>query len=165
MDDSNSTPGLADIARRLSEEIGPFRRVLLNTSRSRAGLKALPDAQIEILRRLFPDKWEGPTALGRQLGLARPTISNLVRTMESDGLVARRPDDSDARSMRVGLTDLAREQLRVYDNAAEGLLVEVLGDLTPAQQRTLRDAVPLLGRIRAELETSEAPSSRHPRQS
>ncbi|MCZ4563906.1 MarR family transcriptional regulator [Rhodococcus sp. IEGM 1401] len=152
MDDSDSAPGLADIARHLSEEIGPFRRVLLNASRSRAGLKALPDAQIEILRRLFPDKWEGPTVLGRQLGLARPTISNLVRTMESDGLVARRPDDSDARSMRVGLTDLAREQLRIYDIAAEGLLVNILDDLTPAEQRTLRDATALLGRIREALE-------------
>ncbi|OZE99187.1 transcriptional regulator [Rhodococcus sp. 15-2388-1-1a] len=130
-------------------------RVLLNTSRSRAGLAALPDAQIEILRRLFPDKWEGPTVLGRQLGLARPTISNLVRTMESDGLVARRPDGSDARSMRVGLTDLAREQLRIYDVAAEGLLVQILADLTPAEQRTLRDATALLGRIRAALERGD----------
>ncbi|CCQ17476.1 putative transcriptional regulator [Rhodococcus sp. AW25M09] len=163
MDDSDSAFGLASVARGLSEEIGPFRRVLLNTSRSRAGLKSLPDAQIEILRRLFPDRWESPTVLGRQLGLARPTISNLVRTMERDGLVVRRPDDSDARSTRVGLTDLAREQLHVYDIAAEGVLVEILDDLTSDQQQTLRDAIALLGRIRAALENSENAAPRPPR--
>lgn len=57
--------------------------------------------------------------------------------------------------MHVGLTDLARERLRVYDAAAEGLLVRVLADLTPAQQRTLRDVLPLLGHIRAALEAGE----------
>lgn len=156
----NGAPGLADIARRLSAEIGPFRRVLLNTSRSRAGLKSLPDAQIEILRRLSPDRWESPTTLGRRLGLARPTISNLVRTMEQDGLVVRRPDGSDARSMLVGLTELARTQLHVYDIAAEGLLLEVLNDLTSDEQRILRDTVPLLTQIRGALERIEGPAGR-----
>ncbi|WP_423263248.1 MarR family winged helix-turn-helix transcriptional regulator [Frondihabitans sp. 4ASC-45] len=155
VDDSGDPTGLSAIARSLSDEIGPFRRTLLNSSRALAGLPLIPDAQIEVLRRLFPDKWVSPTVLGRQLGLARPTVSNLVVAMERSGLVSRRADEADARSTKVGLTDLAREQLHVYDSAAEGLLTSILRDLTPAEQGTLRDALPLLGHIRTALERGE----------
>lgn len=156
MDDSEHSSSLSAIARSLSDEVGPFRRTLLNSARARADLPLLPDAQIEVLRRLFPDKWLSPTALGRQLGLARPTISNLVAGMESRGLVTRQADESDARSTHVGLTELAREQLLIYDAAAEGLLTGILRDMTPAQQRVLRDAVPLLVKIRAGIEQDDA---------
>jgi hypothetical protein len=61
--------------------------------------------------------------------------------------------------MHVGLTESAREQLRVYDAAAEALLVGILRDLAPGQQRTLREALPLLGRIRTALERDEEPPS------
>jgi DNA-binding MarR family transcriptional regulator len=159
VDDSEDPSGLGAIARSLSDEIGPFRRTLLNSSRARAGLPSIPDAQIEVLRRLFPDRWLSPTVLGQQLGLARPTVSNLVAAMESRGLVVRRADESDARSTHVGLTDSAREQLRVYDAAAEALLVGILRDLAPGQQRTLREALPLLGLIRTALERDEEPPS------
>lgn len=156
--DPTSQDDLGALARGLSDEIGPLRRTLLNASRARAGLPSLPDAQIEVLRRLSPDRWESPTALGRRLGLARPTVSNLVSAMERGGLVTRRADASDARSVQVGLTDLAREQLRVYDAAAESLLVEVLHDLDPPEQSTLRDVLPLLARIRAALDEGGARS-------
>ncbi|GAA4682929.1 hypothetical protein GCM10025780_30680 [Frondihabitans cladoniiphilus] len=121
----------------------------------RAGLPSIPDAQIEVLRRLLPHRWETPTSLGRQLGLARPTVSNLVAAMEKNGLVARQANEADARSMLVGLTDLARDQLAVYDEAAESLLVGLLEDLTSVQQRTVRDILPLLAEIRAALEHQE----------
>lgn len=152
--ESTSQASLGPLARSLSEEIGPFRRTLLNASRARAGLPSLPDAQIEVLRCLFPDRWESPTALGRRLGLARPTISNLVSAMERGGLAIRRADESDARSVQVGLTDLAREQLRVYDDAAESLLVDALRDLAPVQQSTLRDVLPILSQVRTTLDES-----------
>ncbi|MCO7239130.1 MarR family winged helix-turn-helix transcriptional regulator [Aeromicrobium sp. CnD17-E] len=159
MHDTTSQDALGTLARGLSEEVGPLRRSILNASRARAGLPSLPDAQIEVLRRLHPDRWESPTALGRRLGLARPTVSNLVSAMEKSGLVTRRADDADARSVQVGLTDLAREQLRVYDDAAESLLVEILGDLDPAQRRTLDDALPVLAQVRAALDEG---GRRHP---
>lgn len=147
--DRSADRGLRDAARRLSALVGPFRRTLLNASRSEGDLPAVPDAQIEVLRRLDEDGWASPTALGRALGLARSTVSNLVAAMQRDGLVERRLARGDGRSTEVGLTDLARERLRVYDAAAERLLLSALAGLPEADRAVLVAAVPVLTRLQA----------------
>jgi DNA-binding MarR family transcriptional regulator len=139
--------GLRDAARRLSAQVGPFRRTLLNASRQEGALPSIPDAQIEVLRRLDEDGWASPTALGRALGLARSTVSNLVAAMERGGLVERRLAVGDGRSTEVGLTDLARERLRVYDAAAERVLMEALAGLPDADRAVLVAALPVLTRL------------------
>lgn len=140
---------LRDAARRLSAQVGPFRRTLLNASRHEGELPTIPDAQIEVLRRLDEDGWASPTALGRSLGLARSTVSNLVAAAERDGLVERRLARGDGRSTEVGLTDLARERLRVYDAAAERVLLRALAGLPDADRAALAAALPVLARLQA----------------
>jgi DNA-binding MarR family transcriptional regulator len=140
-------PALRDAARRLSAQVGPFRRTLLNASRQEGALPSVPDAQIEVLRRLDEDGWSSPTALGRALGLARSTVSNLVAAMERDGLVERRLAVGDGRSTEVGLTDLAHERLRVYDAAAERVLMGALAGLPEADRAVLVAALPVLARL------------------
>ncbi|WP_420369601.1 MarR family winged helix-turn-helix transcriptional regulator [Curtobacterium sp. L1-20] len=152
MDDARTDPDLHRVARRLSAEIGPFRRALLGTARRSVALPDIPDAQIEVLRRLDEDGWSSPTSLGRVLGLARSTVSNLVAAMERDGLVERRLALGDGRSTEVGLTDLARRRLAEYDVSAERVLVDALGALPEGDQRALAAALPVLERLRAELE-------------
>ncbi len=139
---------LHEIARRISDQIGPFRRTLLNASRRDGELPELPDAQIEVLRRLDDGGWTTPTALGRSLGLARSTVSNLVTTMERGGLVQRRLAVGDGRSTEIALTDLAAERLRVYDASAERVLVAALERLEPGGVAALRAALPVLGELR-----------------
>lgn len=148
-------PDLPRVARRLSAAIGPFRRALLGTARRSVALPDIPDAQIEVLRRLDEDGWSSPTALGRTLGLARSTVSNLVAAMERDGLVERRLARGDGRSTEVGLTGLARKRLTVYDASAERVLVAALVALGDDDQRALAAALPVLERLRTQL---EAPS-------
>lgn len=150
---SPSDPDLPAVARQLSAEVGPFRRSLLNTARRSVDLPDIPDAQIEVLRRLDVDGWSNPTALGRALGLARSTVSNLVAAMERDGLVERRLARGDGRSTEVGLTDLARQRLAVYDASAERVLVAAMEALSDGERRVLRDAGPALERLRQQLET------------
>lgn len=137
-----------DTARSLSAVIGPFRRTLLNASRRESSLPAIPDAQIEVLRRLDQDGWSAPSALASALGLARSTVSNLVGAMEQDGLVERRLAVGDGRSTEVDLTALARERLARYDEAAERLLLRALAALPAADQRALAEALPVLARLR-----------------
>lgn len=152
-----SDPDLPQVARRLSAEIGPFRRTLLGTARRSVDLPDLPDAQIEVLRRLDEDGWASPTALGRSLGLARSTVSNLVAAMERDGLVERRLARGDGRSTQVGLTPLARQRLGVYDASAEHVLVAAMRALAPEDQRAVAAAVPVLERLRTHLEHPSNP--------
>ncbi len=140
---------LAAVARRLGSELGPFPRRLMNASRSAADLPDLPDAQVEVLRRLETTGWATPTALGRGLGLARSTISNLVLAMERDGLVDRRLAKGDGRSTEVGLTDHARDLLRTFDRSAEGVLVGALRSLTADERRAIARALPALEALHA----------------
>ncbi|MGG7308915.1 MarR family winged helix-turn-helix transcriptional regulator [Curtobacterium sp. AB451] len=152
MDERADGSDLPRMARRLSAEIGPFRRVLLTTARSSVDLPDIPDAQIEVLRRLDEDGWSSPTAIGRALGLARSTVSNLVQAMERDGLVERRLARGDGRSTEVGLTTLARERLAVYDASAERVLVRAMSALSEDDRRALARAVPALARLREQLD-------------
>jgi DNA-binding MarR family transcriptional regulator len=148
----SNDPGLSDAARRLSAEVGPFRRALLNTARRSGGLPDIPDAQIEVLRRLDADGWSSPTTLGRALGLARSTVSNLVAVMEREGLVERRLARGDGRSTEVGLTELAERRLAVYDESAERVLVEAMAAATAADRQVLVEAGAALARLRQRLE-------------
>ncbi len=148
---------LPRVARVLSAEVGPFRRALLGTARRSVALPDIPDAQIEVLRRLDEDGWSSPTTLGRALGLARSTVSNLVAAMERDGLVERRLARGDGRSTEVGLTDLARTRLATYDESAERVLVAALVDLPEDDRRALAAALPVLGRLRARLDPAARP--------
>ncbi|MFS0729090.1 MarR family transcriptional regulator [Curtobacterium sp. 1P10AnD] len=145
-------PELPAAARRLSAEVGPFRRALLNTARRSVDLPDIPDAQIEVLRRLDADGWSSPTTLGRALGLARSTVSNLVAAMERDGLVERRLARGDGRSTEVGLTGLARQRLAVYDASAERVLVAAMEGLADGDRRVLAEAGAVLARLRQRLE-------------
>lgn len=152
MDERPDDPDLPRVARRLSAEIGPFRRTLLATARRSVALPDIPDAQIEVLRRLGEDGWSSPTALGRSLGLARSTVSNLVQAMERDGLVERRLARGDGRSTEVGLTGLAEGRLADYDASAERVLVDAMDALSEDDRRALAVAMPALERLRARLD-------------
>ncbi|MBF4622986.1 MarR family winged helix-turn-helix transcriptional regulator [Clavibacter sp. VKM Ac-2872] len=154
------------VARRLGADLGPFRRRLMNASRSAADLPDLPDAQVEVLRRLETTGWATPTGLGRGLGLARSTVSNLILAMERDGLVDRRLAKGDGRSTEVGLTDRARDLLRTFDRSTEGVLVGALRGLTPDELRDIARALPAFEALHAaiggEPRRTEAADKPHP---
>jgi DNA-binding MarR family transcriptional regulator len=150
---------LRAVARRLGSELGPFRRRLMNASRSAADLPDLPDAQVEVLRRLEAIGWATPTLLGRALGLARSTVSNLILAMERDGLVDRRLAKGDGRSTEVGLTDHARDLLRTFDRSAEGVLVGALRSLGAAERRDIARALPALEALHAAIGGEPAPAT------
>lgn len=69
--------------------------------------------------------------LGRILDVTSPTVTQLIKGLESDGLVARSPDPVDRRAVRITLTD---EGVRVTDSFIQemesmvGGLTEYLGE-------------------------------------
>jgi DNA-binding MarR family transcriptional regulator len=95
---------------------------------------------------------EGPVRLGdlgRRLGIAPSTLTrNLVR-LESAGLVAREPDEKDARSARVGLTARGRRAAASVAAQEEGFARQVL-ERIPAERRArvVESLGELLGAVR-----------------
>lgn len=77
------------------------------------------------------------TELGRRTGLSQPAAARMVDSLESHGLVARRPGTG--RSIAVHPTAAGRRAARRLLSRRGGVLGELLGDLGEAEQATLAD--------------------------
>ncbi|WP_409179335.1 MarR family winged helix-turn-helix transcriptional regulator [Amycolatopsis sp. VS8301801F10] len=78
-----------------------------------------------------------PSAAARLAGMSRAAVSNLAKTLVSEGLLTRTPGETDGRSVRLSLTEAGHaEMLEVFEaqNEREAGWVEVL---TEAEQRVL----------------------------
>lgn len=76
-----------------------------------------------------------PGELADALRLDASTVSGLLRRMERDGLVTRRPDDADRRAVRVSATPRSLA-LRAQLAHIEGCVADAL-DLDPDEARSL----------------------------
>ena len=87
--------------------------------------------------------------LADRLGVEPPTVTRTLRRLESCGLVERRADPEDARSLRVYLTRQGRELeepvLRCWERAEQ----TVLAGMNGRERQTFRN---LLCRVRSNLD-------------
>jgi DNA-binding MarR family transcriptional regulator len=81
-------------------------------------------------------------------GVAQPSMTVLVGSLEQAGLVARRPDPSDGRAVLVSLTAQGQEFLAARRRAGAERLSELVGKLPAADAEALAAAVPALLRLR-----------------
>lgn len=76
------------------------------------------------------------------------SMAQTVSDLESDGLVARRPDPSDGRRALVALTEQGRAALLADRRHRDGwLAMAIADDLSPEEQAVLAHAGELLKRI------------------
>jgi len=81
-------------------------------------------------------------------GVAQPSMTVLVGSLEQASLVARRPDPSDGRAVLVSLTARGAEFLAGRRRAGAERLSELVGKLPAADLEALAAAVPALLRLR-----------------
>jgi DNA-binding MarR family transcriptional regulator len=137
------------VAAALSRTLGPLRRAVLRATRLAEDLPDLPEAHIEVLRTVADAPGMGPPAIAEQLRLARPTVSNLMKTMQRAHLVELTRDADDARRVHVTATAAALELLRRYDAASEKILTAAMNELNPDERRAVAAAVPALTKLRS----------------
>jgi DNA-binding MarR family transcriptional regulator len=129
------------LAHELRETIGRVVRRL----RSEHGP---PVALLSVLGRL--DR-EGPASISDLAAAERmrpQSMAQIVRELETSGLVERRPDPSDGRRWFVELTAAGRDKLQATRLAREDWLSETLErHLDSGERELLREAVTLLSRI------------------
>lgn len=80
--------------------------------------------------------------IAEKMHMAAPTISLTIRNMENDGLVSRRPDESDSRISIVSLTERGRELDKVVQscfNRTEQSILDLLGDKDSKEINRLLD--------------------------
>lgn len=89
----------------------------------------------------------GPITVGelaRAEQVRPPTISRLIKGLEKEGLVTRRPDADDGRVQHIAATPKGRRLLRQGRARRVRRLARRIGDLSPDQRATLADAVEVL---------------------
>lgn len=145
------------------ETLGRFGRVMaLATRRIEAtlgghGLRVAEFDVLASLRRLGPPYVATPSQLTRTLMLSPAGMTSRLDKLEAGGLIERRPDPADRRSLLVVLTDagLASVDAAVADHVATE--EAILAALTDAQRHALDDA---LTTLLAALETEPAVTRR-----
>jgi DNA-binding MarR family transcriptional regulator len=140
---------VASTAAALSRTLGPLRRAVLRATRAAEALPDLPDTHIEIMRAVADSPDISPRAIADRLGLARPTVSNLIQTMKRDGLLTLVRNADDARVVHVTVTEFAAELLSRYDTTSERIVSGALNQLTTKERAAVAAAVPALARLQA----------------
>lgn len=107
-----------------------------------------PLAQASVLGRL--DR-EGPLTTSALAAAERVRPQSMAQTLaelEADGLISRRPDPDDKRQVLIELSERGDERIAVERGKRDDWLAAAIAtELSPEEQRTLIDAVPLLRRL------------------
>jgi DNA-binding MarR family transcriptional regulator len=122
-------------------------RALIRATRATRRLPALPESQVAVLRRLAATGGCTPARLAADLGLARPTISNLVRDLTATGLVERQPAPSDGRSVLLVPTGRGRALLAAFREGRAEVMAEAVAGLPAEDHADLAAALPALARL------------------
>jgi DNA-binding MarR family transcriptional regulator len=124
----------------------------------------LTHAQYSTLASLAAMTADGTRPSQRQLaaytGLDAIYVSKLVRVLEQNGLVARLPDPSDARAVRLALTDRGAEVVDEAVRIVRGLHVDLtapLGGPDSAEVRALAAGLQTLLSVAPEATTDPGP--------
>lgn len=86
-------------------------------------------------------------ALAAAEGVKPPSLTRVIRELEADGLIRRRPDPRDGRAVTLEATAKARRTLEAGRARRTSLLAEWLATLDPMEARTLEQALPVLEKI------------------
>ncbi|HWP19034.1 MAG TPA: MarR family transcriptional regulator [Burkholderiaceae bacterium] len=108
------------------------------------GLTAGEFDVLATLRRAGPPHSLAPTALFSSLMVTSGTMTHRLQRLEAQGLVTRRPNAEDARSLLVQLTSRG---LALIDRAVEAHLDNehrILAGLSPAERKALENALAAL---------------------
>lgn len=121
----------------------------LRTSDAESGLSAAQASAISVL------VYGGPSSVSRLAAaeeVRTPTMSRLVKDLESAGLVIRSPDASDARASMIEAAPRARAMLETARSLRLGRLERAIAALAPADRALLVRAAPLLMQLADRIE-------------
>jgi DNA-binding MarR family transcriptional regulator len=97
----------------------------------------LSSGQLPIFFALGNGEAQRQAELAAAAGLQQPTMAATLNRMERDGLIERRPDPADGRSMLVSLTPLALEKCEPVRQAVHMMNALALEALSEPERRAL----------------------------
>ncbi|WP_235738435.1 MarR family winged helix-turn-helix transcriptional regulator [Nocardioides alcanivorans] len=85
--------------------------------------------------------------LARHERVQPPTMTRMVKAMEEDGFVVRRPHETDGRQILVSITAQGRAVVLADKERRDAWLATRLERITPQERAVLEQAVPILTRL------------------
>lgn len=138
----------------VADAVRAVSRATVAATRVTAGLPALPEAQVEVLRTLRSSPPMTPAELAERLTLARPTVSNLLRDLVAAGHVTRARSDVDRRSVTLTITDQARAVQDAFVRGRGEVVTAAWASLDESDRTALAAATPSLRRLADRLHDS-----------
>ena len=138
-------PYLDEVAEALQESLRLFLRRLRQVQVDDEDL-TMP--QRTALSRLDRGGPATSAALARQEQISAQSMWATLSALEDNGLIERKPDPNDGRSVVMSVTDAGREVLRSRRNAKTEQMARALADdFTRAEIDQLKAAAPLIARL------------------
>jgi len=106
-----------------------------------AGVGEVKPAYLGVLMSLWQEDGLRATVLARRAGLEPSSVTGLVDRMEGAGLVERRPDPSDRRAQRIGLTERGRSVQPRVVAVVDSLLSELTEGIPQADLEITKRAL------------------------
>jgi DNA-binding MarR family transcriptional regulator/predicted N-acetyltransferase YhbS len=97
------------------------------------------------------------TGLAEELGLDPGYLSRLLKGLQSDGLLERRPAPADARQALLAITAAGREAFRPLDEGTKRQIAALLAPLAPVERDALTEAMQRIESLLAGTRGGQAP--------
>ncbi|MER5392645.1 MarR family transcriptional regulator [Saccharopolyspora sp. NPDC002686] len=141
----------------LMSVLAGLRRRVRRRLRPEASGPKLRGAQVELLRAVEDQPGIGVRGAAEVLHLAPNSVSTLVNQLVAMGMLERHPDPDDRRAAKLQLTDLAEHRLAYWREARSELVGAGVAQLPEVDQEALRQALPALRQLLANLSADEPP--------
>lgn len=140
-----------EAAAELSHLVSALWKLMVRATPAHASMPVL-ESQVSILRTLVAAGPMAPAAVADELRLARSTVSNLVRDLVDDGLIERRPSESDRRSVLLAPTVHGEAVLQRFREERVRVVDAALAAVPPQEMDRLSAALPALETLLSEFE-------------
>ena len=151
--------GTQDLAAGLMAAISSIRRIARRAVRPAFAGEPLPPAQSELLRLAAARPGLSVADAAHELRLAPNTVSTLVGRLTAAGLLERTRAPSDGRSVRLSVTEAARQRIAGWRDLRAELAARALDRLSAGDRDAIAAALPALLRFAATLEEGMAGGS------
>ncbi len=94
-----------------------------------------------------PEKGTPSTALGPRMGMEATSLSRILKTMEEKGLIERKPNPDDGRSVLIHLTDFGKEKRELSKTVVLQFNDIVKEHITPAQLQSFFEVTEIISEL------------------
>jgi DNA-binding MarR family transcriptional regulator len=144
-------------AAELLAAMGAVRRVARRAVRTSAHAEPLPPARTELLRLAARRPGIGVAEAAAELRLAPNSVSTMVSKLAEDGLLSRGRAATDARSVRLTITEAGTARLDQWRDIRTDLASRAIEQLPTADRQAIIAAIPVLNWLAERMEELLSP--------